>query len=275
MTGSKRSIFDGIYGWMFIVAFANILFSVTLFIVTDCNSYAVCRTTLHGTTESIEYTMLDWNKDVVKVNITEDEYVESMQRFGMRHGIEHFNIVPNELIGSDRAVTVIGDRLMGLYSDDYSRANAALRLIQTSICYCSDSELYGVEDFWARPTETLYHMKGDCEDLAILYCSICNYMGISTIILDSGDHEAAAVKVECDGYYYEFNGERYYTTELTTGYPSNVGQYRPDKMDMYDGEPSYVYYLYSLYMYFGQQVEVAIQNLGEMKNGEYSVYVFV
>lgn len=260
MSGSKKMMSGGIFEWMFIIAFANILFSAVLLIFVDCNQYAICDKTLHGTTAQIEYKMLNGTVDVVEVDITEEEYRDSMHRFGMRHGVEHFNIIPNELIGPDRAVIIIGDRLMELYSDDYSRANAAQRFIQTGIPYCSDPVLYGVEDFWARPTETLYNVGGDCEDLAILFCSICNYMGISTIILESDDHEGAAVKVECDGYYYVFNGERYFTTELTIPFPSNIGQYRPHRMDMYASEPTYIYYLYSLYMYYGQKAQVLVQN---------------
>lgn len=40
-----------------------------------------------------------------------------------------------------------------------------------------DQEIHGVPDYWQFPNETLSLKSGDCEDLAILFCSLCRADG--------------------------------------------------------------------------------------------------
>ena len=58
-----------------------------------------------------------------------------------------------------------------------------LQLINTAvnraIGYQSDHVLYGVTDYWAKPSETLIRGKGGCEDFAILKMSVLQEAGIS------------------------------------------------------------------------------------------------
>jgi predicted transglutaminase-like cysteine proteinase len=57
-----------------------------------------------------------------------------------------------------------------------------LQLINTAvnrtIGYQSDHILYGVTDYWAKPSETLLRGKGDCEDFAILKMAALHEAGI-------------------------------------------------------------------------------------------------
>ena len=233
---------------MFFVGFAYFTFSFTCALLVDCNQYSICSNTLHGTTtESISYWTEEGYWDSIEIQITEEEYKESMYRMGLRFENDIFNMVPDEMVQPDRVVRVIGDHIMERYDDDYSRADAARRLVQDVIRYSYDNELYGVSDYCARPTETLYHLKGDCEDVTILFCSICEYMGIKTIFMDCSDHIFAGVKVDgCDGNYCVYSGERYYTCELTKW--SSIGNAEIDDAIPYSDEPSYLYYFYSLYV---------------------------
>jgi hypothetical protein len=48
------------------------------------------------------------------------------------------------------------------------RVNKAHYTIHRAIIYRTDMQIYGVEDYWAAPLETLYRRVGDCEDIAIL-----------------------------------------------------------------------------------------------------------
>lgn len=48
-----------------------------------------------------------------------------------------------------------------------------------AISYKEDRHLYGVEDYWATPNETLQRMAGDCEGVAILKLALLQRLGIS------------------------------------------------------------------------------------------------
>ena len=77
--------------------------------------------------------------------------------------------------------------------DDVTRAQAVLNFVQCAIWYERDSDLFGAEDFWASPAETLYLHRGDCEDTSILLCSIYLAMGYRCAMLDFPGHVAVGV----------------------------------------------------------------------------------
>lgn len=249
-----------IYFVMLLLGAGCLLFSIPSAILSDCNQYQICDRTLHGTRESVSYVSFDGSDDTIYLGITEDEYKGSMYRVGFRKAITSFNNVPDEFIGPDRAVMVIGDHLMEKYPDDYLRVNAARCLVQRGIDYTHDCDLYGVDEFWARPTETLYHLRGDCEDLTVLFCSICDYMGVSTVIFDNDDHECAGVKVEAYGAYRMCDGEKYYACELTSH--SLIGYGRIDGMKMYQNESSFMYYVFSTHISGTQKLCAAVDRWG-------------
>lgn len=58
------------------------------------------------------------------------------------------------------------------------RAMVVLSFVQDAIDYDSDLNLYGTEEFWATPSESLFLGYGDCEDGAILFVSIASAMGM-------------------------------------------------------------------------------------------------
>lgn len=123
------------------------------------------------------------------------------------------------------------------------RLNCILKLVQ-SIDYQYDSDGKGVDDYYKYPAETLWEMKGDCEDHAILFASLAKAMGYDVIMMyiycydSSGNleaaHVAAAVDVDgASGTYIQYNGVKYYYCEATTSLGSgilnfyNVGE-KPD-----------------------------------------------
>lgn len=53
------------------------------------------------------------------------------------------------------------------------------RFVHQHVRYRTDQRLYGVEDYWASPLETLGHGLGDCEDYAILQYVSLRLAGIS------------------------------------------------------------------------------------------------
>lgn len=75
----------------------------------------------------------------------------------------------------------------------------------TAIDYKDDGTLYGCPEYWATPAETLWAGKGDCEDTAILFVTLCRLYGFDAVIFMEVEHTLAGVVcglegVEKDGY---------------------------------------------------------------------------
>lgn len=54
---------------------------------------------------------------------------------------------------------------------------ALLNWVASNIEYKDDSEVHGISEFWQLPTETIQLRTGDCEDYAILLCSLYRASG--------------------------------------------------------------------------------------------------
>lgn len=85
--------------------------------------------------------------------------------------------------------------------------------------YISDMELYGQQDFWAFPIETLNHQKGDCDDHAILAASLFHTLGIDAILIFVRNpcHLAVgvALKIDRPGRWVRYNNRNYFYAEAT------------------------------------------------------------
>lgn len=60
----------------------------------------------------------------------------------------------------------------------YNDFDALREWVATSISYKSDQDNFGVGDYWQFPIETLERGSGDCEDIAILLCSLLRASGV-------------------------------------------------------------------------------------------------
>ena len=94
-------------------------------------------------------------------------------------------------------VKAIAEYIQSLSSDIYLEIVNAHRFVHT-LPYTADEYNYGVEEYWATPTETLAHRGGDCEDLAVLLASIYCAMDIPYVLLYYPAHCSVAV-------YYQGN----------------------------------------------------------------------
>ena len=150
--------------------------------------------------------------------ISEEEFRSSMGSNTMRCGTLFAESPAGLIDPENRYVKLIAEELLKTCGpSDYSRACAALSFVTMSVEYTSDGTLYGCGEFWARPLETLYLGKGDCEDTAVLFCSIAGAMGLETVLLDYPGHIAAGVKLaEPRGFVYSL-GDTVYTYCETTG----------------------------------------------------------
>jgi predicted transglutaminase-like cysteine proteinase len=78
-------------------------------------------------------------------------------------------------------------------------AEVVLHMVQRSIRYKSDAESTGIDEYGRFPLQTLADGEGDCEDTAMLVCSLLAHLGIECALLlaesESTGHAAAALKV--------------------------------------------------------------------------------
>jgi len=73
-----------------------------------------------------------------------------------------------------------------------------------NIDYVSDEEKWGVTDYWQTSEETLSSRTGDCEDFAILLCTLLRAYGIDS------QQIYVALGVDDDGYGHAFMIENWY-----------------------------------------------------------------
>lgn len=117
-----------------------------------------------------------------------------------------------------RLVNALADGYRAVYGQDVSLADQRyadylLSFVQCNITYPptvssaggsyvwddagnGDIYLYGVEEYWAYPMETLYTKQGDCEDTTILLCSIYSVAGFGSAMVTVPGHMLAAVELE-------------------------------------------------------------------------------
>ena len=76
--------------------------------------------------------------------------------------------------------------------------------VAINIYYMSDEEQWGIDDYWQTPEETLSLDTGDCEDFAILLCTLLRAYGIDA------ERVYVAIGVDDKGYGHAFLIEDWY-----------------------------------------------------------------
>lgn len=159
-----------------------------------------------------------YHDESIVLEISEQEFRESMSRDVMRSGTKMVSAPVGLIDPVDPYVVRIADHVISVtsgYTDD-RRIDAALNFVRTSIRYTYDDSLYGADDFWAAPLETLYLHRGDCEDTAVLLCSIYLAMGFDSFLLDFPGHVAVGLcQDDSEGYLF---------CETASDRPGHVGE---------------------------------------------------
>lgn len=98
----------------------------------------------------------------------------------------------------NQAVKIITDA--GNPSSNWLKAAAIQHWMKNNISYVPDPTS---GEYVAKPDETLACRGGDCEDFSILFCSLCEAVGVRTkLYIASTDHSAHAFAViYCDQGY--------------------------------------------------------------------------
>ena len=108
--------------------------------------------------------------------------------------------------------TLYDDNLFHLYGeDDYYYSSFILTFVQYAISYYpedfpneiilekeigSDERIYGIEEYWAFPTETLIQGAGDCEDTSFLCAALFLAAELDTALVMLPGHIMAGVHLE-------------------------------------------------------------------------------
>ncbi len=141
------------------------------------------------TTESVSWTL----------TISSEDYSDSMATSTVHRHATTLVTTPSYMVSpEDEYVQAVATYLAGITEGytDLEVATTILYFVQTEIPYETDSELYKVSEYWAYPMECLYNDAGDCEDTAVLFCSIAEAMGYDTALVAFSDHMGAAIVVD-------------------------------------------------------------------------------
>lgn len=187
----------------------------------------------YSQTTTVSYTSV---VDVdVDVPVSEDTHVS---RFGFESRMERF-VMPDDPAVRQVAAAIMED--VDDASDLRELARIARNWVGFNIDYRSDQDAHGHAEWWQLPCETLRLGAGDCEDRTLLFVSICEAMGIDTVLVKEPDHLSAAVKVPARTYddTVEWEGETYVTADPGSAY---IGSNDPDVLFLVDTDFNWTTY---------------------------------
>ncbi len=143
---------------------------------------------------------------------------------------EQWSNTPDFIVVND-AIRSYADTLGKLYSSAYGEkslnqgfADFLLGYVQICYTYGTDSSLYGYEEYFAFPLQTIWYTSGDCEDTSILTAAIASAAGFKAAVFLLPQH--ATVGIALDSYSrpnvsnadilsQTVNGVTYYSGETT------------------------------------------------------------
>ena len=169
----------------------------------------------------------------IKVDLTKSKY------YGMgTNTIRKYTFMSSYPTVDDEVVKEIASQLNKMCKGKSERYKAGMILafVQQNVKYVSDKSQYDYMDYWAIPIQTLVSRKGDCEDTAILYCSIAYNLGIQVMFTIVPGHAFASVKQQGLTDII-IDGERWCPMETTSSIPL-LGYYHGKKTVTYFAEPS-------------------------------------
>ena len=97
----------------------------------------------------------------------------SRQPLGQPEQMKQY-VTPND----PEVKVVLNDILSGEWRWAYNDFNALREWVSMHVSYQSDQDVHGVSEYWQLPAETRELGTGDCEDFAILLCTLLRAYGV-------------------------------------------------------------------------------------------------
>ena len=161
------------------------------------------------------------------ITVSSADYAASMAANTVRHAETAVRTPAYMVDPDDAGVQAVASALTAATAgySDLERLTAALYWVQTAIDYAYDSGLYGQAEWWAYPSECLYNDAGDCEDTAVLFCSLAEALGYQTALIAFDGHMGAAAVIGgvTGGQTYTAGGVTYTYCETAVDTPCGVG----------------------------------------------------
>ncbi|MBQ1293217.1 MAG: hypothetical protein IIY21_04220 [Clostridiales bacterium] len=175
--------------------------------------------------QDIHWRSWDGREYECQIHISDEEFEASMlipiKRYENMMGFPYKTF----LTPQNEHIQKIAEYLCSLTNNEVRRALYALNFTQCAIEYATDEEVYHASEHFARPIETLYIGRGDCEDKAFLTCSIMLAMGLDAHITNEKGHVGVALHIDRyiprpvkEGIQYE--GKTYYVCDISASYPT-------------------------------------------------------
>ena len=164
-----------------------------------------------------------WDFESYRYTMTSEDYVPSYVYFKNYNtdGRHHINDAKDSefLTYTDPSIVDVVETLQEEceHMSDLQIANYTLRFVQESLTYTSDASGKGMNGYWKYPFETLFDMRGDCEDKTILYAALMKAIGYDVALLLYDDHMATGIGMPSStpGKHYDVSGISYYYCEAT------------------------------------------------------------
>jgi hypothetical protein len=139
------------------------------------------------------------------------EHTANKQRNDGYRGIYNFRCLPYGIVTSDVTSSIASQlaseyaRIGGSVSDCQDFADFVAAFVQLNIVYPPtvtghsgqfDYYVWGADEYWCTPMETLYHLIGDCDDNAALMCALYLELGYETAIAGKSGHAFSGVYLD-------------------------------------------------------------------------------
>ena len=155
---------------------------------------------------------IDYSVDIDDYKVLNHDNKSRNAWMDSRHFDRYFFLYLYGMVIIDDTVREVEDKLADEYvriggsvDDRQGYADFLASFAQLPIKYPSevpghdnmfDYKIWGQEEYWCVPTETLYHVSGDCEDKSILLCALYGAAGYDYAVVGVSGHVMAAVHLD-------------------------------------------------------------------------------
>jgi len=252
-------------------------YSVSVDCYVDVDGQHVYKETYSGTVTHVgnitksytwRYQGVEYN---AKLTFSYDKYHAYRERNPDGRAVTNYSNVTSFITFQSQAVIRLAESLQEAYSSGPIIKNqdfASFILSFVQICFDyppyssymdADKYLYGQDEYFAYPIETIFHGMGDCEDTAILCAALLKALGYNAGVLIVPGHATAAVGLDeyTPDLYSPLNfeiisksirGVTYYACETAVDTSLGIGLislsgYKEHPYSWYIGEHGYGFYV--------------------------------